>query len=146
MSGNDRARIILHGGIVITVGLLCGLPTTVEQISGNERHWHTAHEALIMMGIWMLVASSYMDALALERRERTAFLWSLMGMGYAFAIALVLGGIANVDAFDPGHTPLHFAVFLAALAGIFGAVMTAAITIKGALAAIRAARTGGSEP
>lgn len=136
----DRARLIMHGGIVLLIGLLCGLPTTVEQINGNERHWHTAHEALIMMGVWILASSSVLTGLALTAREHIALRWALTGMGYAFAFALVVGGIFNVDVFDPGRTPFQFIAFLAATLGIFGAVMSAGLTIKGALAAAREAR------
>jgi len=140
MNAVDRARLVLHGAIVIVIGMLCGLPTVVEQVNGAERHWHTAHEALIMMGIWLLATSSVLDVLTLERQERSALIWSIVGMAYAFAVALVAGGAVNADAFEPGGTPLHWFVFACATLGILGAFMAAGVTIKGALAALRAAR------
>jgi hypothetical protein len=48
MTSTDRARLIVHGSIVLFVGLLCGYPTVVEA-DESGRLWHTAHEALIMM-------------------------------------------------------------------------------------------------
>jgi hypothetical protein len=131
-------RLALHGALVIGVGLLCGLPTVLEEVNGAERHWHTAHEALIMMGIWIIATASIVDVLVLDARERSALLVSIVGMGYAFAAALVVGGVINANAFEPGSTPLQFAVFLIATAGILGAAMATGITIKGALAALRA--------
>jgi hypothetical protein len=142
MHARDRARLVLHGAIVIVIGMLCGLPTVVEQVNGSERHWHTAHEALIMMGIWILATASILDVLALERRELSALVLSIVGMGYAFSVALVAGGIVNADAFEPGDTPLRFFVFIAATLGILGAFMAAGITVKGALATLRASRSG----
>jgi hypothetical protein len=70
MAINDRARLIFHGAIVLLAGLLCGYPTVVESLGGEEsvRLWHTAHEALIMMGIWILAMSSVRPALVLGRR------------------------------------------------------------------------------
>ena len=137
MHTSDRARVILHAAIVLLVGLLCGVPTTVEQVNGNERHWHTAHEALIMMGIWMMVTASILPSLSLEEREASALRWSAVGMGYAFVAALVVGAMIGADAFEPGGTPLRLLVFVCAILGIFLAVMTASITIRGALGALR---------
>ena len=140
MTNSDRPRLILHGAIVLLVGLLCGLPTVVEAIDESARVWHTAHEALIMTGIWILAASSLLPALLLPRREATALVWLLIVMGYGFVVALVLGGAIGVSPFEPGHTPAAFVAFVAALVGIFGAVLSAALTIRGAAAALKAAR------
>ena len=138
MAGNDRPRLIFHGAVVLLLGLLCGLPTVVETDNGPARFWHTAHEALIMMGVWMLAASSVLPALVLGRRETRAFVWSLLTMGYGFAVGLVLGAILEVEAFEPGGTPASFIAFSAAVAGILGAVMSAILTLMGARAALKA--------
>ena len=138
MDHNRRTRLVLHGAVVLLVGLLCGLPTTSESIGGDtERVWRTAHEALIMMGIWMLAMSSVVPVLVLAQRETTALFRSLLGMGYGFVIALLLGGIVGVSPFSPGHTPAEFTAFLAAVIGILGAVLSAALTIMGARGALK---------
>jgi len=54
------------------------------------RFWHTAHEALIMIGIWMLAASSVRSALVLDRREAMALVWSFLAMSYGLMTALVM--------------------------------------------------------
>ncbi|HUO51728.1 MAG TPA: hypothetical protein VMT93_04350 [Gemmatimonadaceae bacterium] len=133
----DRLRLILHGAVVILIGLMFGLPTTAESIAGGERHWHTGHEALIMMGTWMLAASGVLPALVLPQRERSAFVWSHLLMGYGFGLGLLIGGVEGVDIFAPGKTPLTMLAFVAAVLGILGAVFAAAITIRGAWAALR---------
>ena len=145
MTNNDRLRLIFHGSIVLLVGLLCGFPTVVEAIASVEsvRVWHTAHEALIMMGIWMLAGSSVLPVLVLQRREATALVWSLLLMGYGFMTALVIGGVIGMTPFSPGGTPAAFTAFLGSVVGIFGAVMAAALTLMGARAALKAARTDG---
>lgn len=135
-----RLRLILHGAIVLLVGLLAGLPTTTETIDGAARHWHTTHEALIMMGVWMLAASSVVPQLVLETTELTALVWAHLLMGYGFMVALTIGGIAGVEVFSPGATPASLAAFVAAVLGILGAIAAAALTIKGAAAALRAER------
>ena len=135
MGNDNRPRLIFHGALVLLVGLLCGLPTTIEASNESARFWHTAHEALIMMGIWMLVMSSVRSALVLPRREAVMLVWFLLAMGYGFMVALVMGGLLGVSPFTPGGTAATFAAFVAAIIGIFGAVMSALVTLRGAHAA-----------
>jgi hypothetical protein len=135
MRSDDRLRLIFHGAIVLLVGLLCGLPTVSEASNESERFWHTAHEALIMMGIWMLVMSSVRSALVLPRREAAMLVWCLLAMGYGFMVALVLGGVLGISAFKPGDSVVTFTVFVAAVIGILGAVMSTLVTLRGAHAA-----------
>jgi hypothetical protein len=142
MENTDRPRLIFHGAIVLLIGLLSGLPTVVEAINESGRFWHTAHEALIMMGIWMLAASSVLSALVLERRQTTALVWSLLVMGYGFSVALVIGGAVGANAFEPGGTPATFTAFVAAVVGIGGAFVATALTLMGARAALRSMKDG----
>jgi len=132
----DRLRLIFHGAIVLLVGLLCGLPTAVEASSESVRFWHTAHEALIMIGIWMLAASSVRSALVLDRREAMALVWSFLAMSYGLMTALVMGGIIGVSPFEPGGTPATFIAFLSAVVGIFGSFVATAVTLMGVRAAM----------
>src|SRR6266511_643320 len=98
MVNSDRARLVLHGAIVLLVGQLCGLPTVSESMAGDAvRFWHTAHEALIMIGIWMITASSALPVIVLGPRERWALIWTLLTMGYGFMTALIMGGIIGVS-------------------------------------------------
>lgn len=136
MINHDRLRLIFHGAVVLLVGLLSGLPTVIEVSDGSVRFWHTAHEALIMMGVWMLAASSVRPALALDTREASAFMWALLAMGYGFMTALVIGGVIGSSPFVPGGTPATFIAFLAAVIGILGAVVATAVTLMGVRAAL----------
>ena len=140
MSPLHRPRLIFHGAVLLLVGLFCGIPTTVETIDGAARAWHTAHEALIMMGIWILAESSVLPALVLGEREGSVLVWSLIAMGYSFAIALVIGGAVGTTVFSPGSTPLTFAAFIGATFGILCAFLAASLTLMGAQAAFQAAR------
>lgn len=137
---NDRARLIFHGAVVILVGLLCGYPTVVEALGSPSRNWHTAHEGLIMMGIWMLAMSSVLPALVLKRREALGLLWSMLAVGYGFMTALIIQGVTGYEAFEPGQTPVSFVEFTGSAIGILGSLLTALLTLSGARAAIKAGR------
>ena len=135
---NERLRLVLHGAIVLLVGLLCGLPTTVESLSGSERHWHVAHEGLIMMGVWMLVSSSILSGLLLGAKEAAALFWALLAMGYGFLVSLVIGGVIDADVFSPGGTVANNVAFVCSVLGIGGAIIAASLIIMGAWAALKA--------
>ena len=142
MTNTDRLRLTFHGAIVLLIGLLSGLPTVVESINESGRYWHTAHEALIMMGIWMLAMSAVLPALVLERREMTVLFRSLLMMGYGFSVALVIGGVVGANAFEPGGTPATFTAFVAAVVGIGGAFVATGLTLMGARAALKETKDG----
>lgn len=146
MTKTDRLRLIFHGAIIVLIGLLAGLPTTVEVINGSERFWHTAHEALIMVGVFLLAASSVVPALVLERRERSFLVWAFLAMGYGFVIALIIGGIVGANAFEPGDSPARFTAFIAAILGIAGAFLATGLTLMGARAALKHAASGSDGP
>ena len=133
---NDRARLILHGAIVLFVGLMCGLPAVMEEGPDASRHWHTAHEALIMMGIWILTTSSLLPVLVLDGREARALRWCMLGLGYGFTLALLIQGVTGAPAFEPGASPVRIVEFAATTIGILGAVMGTLITMRGAKAAL----------
>src|SRR5207244_9321745 len=65
--------------------------------SSDLRYWHVAHEALIMMGVWMLAMSSVLSSLVLPQGEARALVRLLYMMGYGFATALVIGGVARSE-------------------------------------------------
>lgn len=135
-----RLRLVFHGAVVLLAGLLCGYPTVVESLGGEEsvRLWHTAHEALIMMGVWILATSSVFPTLVLPRREAAGLVWSLLAMGYGFMIALVIGGVTGTTSFSPGQTVVSWIAFTGSGVGILGAILATALTLTGARAALKA--------
>lgn len=92
----------------------------------------------MMMGIWMLAASSVFPVLVLQRNEASLLFWSLVIMGYGFVAALTIGGAVGVSPFSPGQTPVSMTAFLAAIIGILGSVLSTALTLMGAHNALSA--------
>ena len=103
---------------MLLVGLLCGLPTVVETGHESMRVWHTAHEALIMLGIWLIAMSSVLPVIVLERRDASALVWSLIAVGHGFALALLIQGVTGVRAFEPSRSIAGMTAFLSATVGI----------------------------
>lgn len=131
-----RLRIILHGAVVILIGLFCGFPTVVE--GDAERYWHTAHEALILTGTLMLAVSSVMPHLVLAKREATGLFWSLFATGYGLSVGTVLQGVLGQRAFGPSSSPLVMIAFIGIAIGIGGSITATALVVMGASAALKA--------
>jgi hypothetical protein len=139
MSNRDRLRIVFHGAVVLLVGLLCGLAAVNEEGGGESaRLWHTAHEALIMIGVLLLTISSVMPVLVLKKSEATALIWSLLATGYCLMIGLILQGITGQHAFSPTTDPVLMVAFIGNTLGMGGSVIAAALTLMGAVAARKA--------
>jgi hypothetical protein len=131
-----RLRVILHGGIVMLVGLLCGLPAVNE--GDSERYWHTAHEALILIGVLLFAVSSVMPYLVLGKGEAKTLFRALLATGYGLMGGTVLQGVTGQHAFGPSTSPVVMVAFLSNVIGILGSVLTASLTIMGAAAALKA--------
>jgi hypothetical protein len=138
MTNSDRMRTILHGAVVVLVGLLCGLPAVTESANESMRLWHTAHEGLIMIGVLMLTLSSVLPALVLEKREARGLVWSLLLMGYGLMTGLVIQGVTGTRAFGPTTSPVLMVAFIGNALGMLGSVLATSLTIMGAWAARRA--------
>ena len=139
MATTDRLRVIYHGAVVLFVGLLCGYPAVAETGDESTRLWHTAHETLIMIGILMLVMSSVMQSLLLEKREAAGLRWSLLAMGYGFTVGLLIEGITGTRAFGPSSSPVLMIAFIGNAIGILSVMVATGLTLIGAHAARRAA-------
>lgn len=136
MDRTIRLRIILHGAIVMLVGLLCGLPAVNE--ADTERYWHTAHEALILIGVLLFAVSAIMPHLVLGKSEAKGLLRSLLATGYGLMGGTVLQGVTGQHAFGPSTSPVVMLAFVSNVIGILGSVLTACLVIMGASAALKA--------
>jgi hypothetical protein len=143
MPDAERLRAVFHGAITILVGLLAGLVTVNEE--EPARLWHTAHEALIMIGILMLAISAAMPVLVLTRSESRALVWALLATGYGLMIGLLVQGITGQHAFSPTTDPVLMIAFIGNAAGMGGSVIATALTIMGARAAIVAQKAGSDD-
>lgn len=141
MTNINRSRVVMHAGVVLLVGLLCGYPTLVETLGGDaERLWRTAHEELIMIGILLLATASAFPSIALPRREATGLVWSLVAGAYGLMTGLVLGAVVGVQAFGPSRSPVVMIAFVGNAIGILGSMTAALLLIMGARTAIAGAR------
>ena len=88
-------QLILHGSIVLLVGLVSGAPFGSAVVNGKPeatvRAWRVAHSGIVMGGILLLVLALVVPQLQLGASATALLVWAFVASSYAFAIALPLG-------------------------------------------------------
>lgn len=135
-----QRRLVLHGAIILLVGLLCGYAAVAEEVSRSGRMWQAAHSALLMLGVWLIATAAILPLLELPRREREALLLSLTGGAYSFMTAVVIQAATGVRAISPDVSGISLVAFAANLLAVLGTILAASLTIMGAGNALRASR------
>jgi hypothetical protein len=135
-----QRRLVLHGAIILLIGLLCGYAAVIEETSRSGRVWTAAHSALLMLGVWLLASAAVLPLLDLPRREWEALLLSLTGGAYSFMTAVVIQAATGVRAISPDVSGISRVAFAANLLAVLGTFLAASLTILGAWNALHASR------
>ncbi|HTF35161.1 MAG TPA: hypothetical protein VK714_15870 [Myxococcota bacterium] len=138
-----RARMVLHGVIVIGLGLVAGIPYASAIASGEAesvRAWRMAHLEGVLNGLVAIALAAAGGVLVLSQRQQRVLAFSVVGMAYGNVVASILGAATGNRGLAAGGSLANTAVyvmFVAAVVGIFVALALAGIGAR------RAARSGG---
>lgn len=141
---NAQRRLVLHGAIILLVGLLSGYAAVFEEVSRSGRTWQAAHAALLLTGVWLIATAAVLPLLELPQRERKALVISLSGGAYSFMIAVLVQAATGVRAISPDVRGISLVAFAANLLAVLGTILAASLTILGAWNGLRAARRDAS--
>jgi len=142
----SQVQLLLHGAIVLFVGLLCGIPFALA--AGNAwgeeavRAWRVAHTGGAAVGLMLIVIGAVLHRLLLGDRAGAILVWSLVASAYSFTAGVLVAATAGVRGLQAGGPALNRVVFAAYTVGTAGALLGVALLVAGAAAALRAARTG----
>lgn len=137
MNSKHRLRLILHGAIIMAVGLIFGLAAVMGVVDEAFHGWRAAHLSVIVMGIWILSMAGVSPSLILQGREASVFVWSLLGAGYGVAVVTAIKAITGVKAIEPAGPAANLVAFAVNMVVVLGASLAVALTIKGARAAMK---------
>ena len=133
--------MLLHGAIVVFLGLLFGLPWGVALTAGwgeeSVQAWRVAHVGMVAVGLLLIALGAALRHLVLGQRQASWLAGFLVTSAYAFTVAVLLRGVAGVKGFQPTGPLLNWVAFLSNLVGILGSLMGVALAIRGAYAALR---------
>jgi len=163
-TGRLQALMIAHGGLVLLLGMLCGLPFAFHllvrielwpipwaidlTIPGTERGWRAAHVGNILNGTMLLAAAAVFHRLTLTPGLRRALAGALIvtvwgnAVFYVAAAWLTTGrGLSfRANRFGGGDS-FNSVGYLTAMVAVFAVILALALIVRGALATARQAMT-----
>ncbi|HEU4561003.1 MAG TPA: hypothetical protein VFS20_24340, partial [Longimicrobium sp.] len=123
-----QRRLVLHGAIILLVGLVCGYAAVAEEASRSGRAWQAAHSALLLLGVWLIATAAVLPLLELPRREQNALLLSLIGGAYSFMTAVLIQAATGVRAISPDVSGISLVAFVANLLAVLATILAASLT------------------
>ena len=129
--------LLLHGALVLLVGLLAGVPYG-QSIGGGkpehiERAWRVAHSGLTMGGILLIAVAAALAQLTPGETVERIVAYSLVASGYGFCLSLpyaAWGGHESI--FWPSRTASSWIISIGNLVGAGGSLVAAASLVYGA--------------
>src|SRR5262245_43294478 len=145
MTERDQRCLVFHGAILLMAGNLAGLPFALAITDGwgeeAVRAWRVAHTGLASSGLLLVVVGVALPHVLLGAREGRVLRWAFLAAGYA-TLGLVVGAAAGVRGLQPAG-PLTNLVVLASNTVLgLGALVGAALLIRGAWAGYATVREG----
>ena len=134
-----QLHVILHGAIVLLVGLLCGLPFgSVAMRAGDEaaRAWRVAHAGGAATGTMLIAIAAVLPRLRLTDLLAWLLAWTLIVSAYSFTLGVIVAAITGARGLAAGGSAASVVVFLAYVVGATGALLAVGLTIAGAAAAL----------
>lgn len=137
MTARHRAWLAVHGGIIILIALLLGLLAVTDTPVDGLRSWRSAHQTLVLFGVWLLATAGAGSVLQLRSAEARGLVWALVIGAYAMAVTLSVRASTGVTGFQPGGSVPDWVAFLSNAIVVLASVVAALLTLAGALAALR---------
>jgi hypothetical protein len=133
--------MVFHGAVVLLLGLLSGLPFGRSLVAGWSdeavRSWRVAHAGLVALGLLLIALAPALRYLVLGRRAAAWLVGSAVASAYAFAFALLLGGLAGVRGLQPAGPVVNLVAFASNVVGVCGSLLCVALTLRGAYGGLR---------
>jgi hypothetical protein len=148
---NTRAQMqfLFHGAVILLGGMLTGFPLAMAiagERGAQEVHaWAVTHTSLVSTGILLIAIGAAARHLALAERESRLLSWTSLASAYALCIGLIVTAISGNRGLAPEGSALNLALFVANLTAVLGLLAAGVLLVRGAYAALRAARLGTGE-
>ena len=128
MTDAPARHLLFHGTVVLTAGLLCGLPFGRAITRGRPadvvRAWRVAHSVLCLGGALLLAVAAVLAAPLGPTTPAGRWLIAgpLIASGYGFAYALPFGAWAGARGLAPGGGLANQIVYSGNLVGAVGSL------------------------
>lgn len=136
-----QLQLLLHGTIMMLIGLLAGLPLMLAIDLGwgdaSVHSWAVAHTSVTLTGVAFIAISAAFDHLVHGALEAAILVRSLLLCAYTFTVGLMVVGMAGVRGLAPIGPALNWVAFILFVIGAFAVVFGVATMILGAFRALR---------
>jgi hypothetical protein len=140
MDGPASHWLLLHGAIVLVVGLLAGFPFLAAIVAGwggeTQRPWRVAHTVLVIDGMMLLLAGLVLPHAALGATASAVATWALVASAYGFVFALVGGAITGIRGLTPRPWGLNTVLYLGHAIGAAGSLVGTVLLAYGLATAL----------
>lgn len=141
MNPSLRASLVLHGLVVIVLGLLAGFPyalVVTGDLAGEVRAWRMAHLEGVLNGLLMIAVASAGGLLQLTPGQGRWIVIGLLVAGYGNVAASVIGASFGVRGLAPAGPAANWLVYLLFMAAIVGVLLGLGLAAVGAARGRRA--------
>lgn len=134
---NDtELTLLLHGAIVMLVGLLCGAPYGIAMRKGRperiERAWRVAHSGLTMGGTLLIAVAAALAVVTLGEGVERVVAHALIASGYGFCVSLPYAAWGDhASTYWPGRSPSSWIIGIGNLVGSAGSLVAAIVLVYG---------------
>ena len=134
--------LILHGSIVMLIGMFIGFPgfavsRDYPMTSDMRLFFRQSHLIPLATGIWMIAIAGVLPQLSLSDRGASAFVWSLVVSAYSLVVAQTVWGIALRIGSDIKVPPAEYPYDAALAVTALGALIGVCLILYGAYSALR---------
>ena len=133
-------QLILHGGVILLLGLLCGAPlgSAIVRRKAEEtvRAWRVAHSSLVMGGVLLLAIAGIVSHLQLSAFALASLVWGVVASSYAFAVVLPLAALCGQRGLTARPPLLNRLLYCGNMVGAGGLLLGTVVLLWGAYAAL----------
>jgi hypothetical protein len=135
---DDPVRLLLvHGTIVLSLGVLAGLPfwlAIIRERGAEPIHgWRVAHATLIVNGLLLLMVALMGPHLDLSETLSALAAWALVASAYGFVFALGGGAWFGERGLNPLPLGVNTLFFVGHAVGATGAIVGVGAVLSGLL-------------
>jgi hypothetical protein len=136
-------QIVLHGSILLLVGMLAGIPlteaVTSERAEATAHVWGVVHDTFLLFGVWLVALGAVWQRLVLGGRAASVLLWSLVASVYLSTVVMIASAATGVPGLVPSGSAFQRILFAGFAVAFVGFLITAVLMVRGAHAGWRAA-------
>jgi uncharacterized membrane protein len=137
MPGNPVRLLVVHGGILVFLGLLAGFPfwfAIIRDRGANRiQAWRVAHTTVLGDGLLLLVVALVSHQAAVSGALMAVAAWALVVSAYGFVFALIVGAWAGERGLNPIPWGLNSLFFVGHAVGATGALVGMGLVLYGLL-------------